>query len=162
MDRNLTSKYVRVPLFKDRPSLRPPRETLRRVLAILAPTWADVKSIRRLSRKLRRNGIQLVAATECQGEVRGEHREAFFPNLLLIEAAREEWDAVVVAGGSGALRVAEDQFARDIVRRIADQGRPVAAMGSGQSVLERAAVAGFASEEGSAISRWLRSQLMPA
>src|SRR5262245_34380362 len=107
---------MRVPMFKDHPSLRAPRQARRRVLVIMAPTDADVPSVRAMWRRLRRLGVQVVATTECHGEVRGEHGEPLIPNLLLIEAAEREWDAIVVAGGTGAEWVTEDQFARDVVR----------------------------------------------
>src|SRR5262245_5295503 len=112
-------RSVRVPLFKDHPGLRPPSQPQRRVLAILAPTDADVRSVRALWRRLRRSGVELDAASECHGEVRGEHDEALNPSMLLIEAAEREWDAIVVGGGGGAEDVVEDQFARDLVRRAA-------------------------------------------
>ena len=35
--------HLRVPLFKEQPTLRPPRQAIRRVLVILAPTDADVR-----------------------------------------------------------------------------------------------------------------------
>jgi len=151
---------VRVPLFKDRPSLRPPRGAiLRRVLVILAPTEADVRSVRALWRKLRPLGVEVVAGSECHGEVRGERSEFLLPNLLLLDAARQDWDAVIVAGGTGALLVADDQLARQVARRAEAEGKPVAAVGLGRSVLERAGVDGFASADAGVIVRRLREQL---
>ncbi len=151
---------MRVPLFKDRPSFRPPRHAAgRRALIILAPTDADVVAVRSLGRALRRVGVDVVAASECHGEVRGERREPLLPNLLLIDAAGQAWDAVIVAGGRGASRVAEDALARQIVGRAASAGAPVAALGRGSVVLERAGVRGFLADDPAALGRWIAERL---
>jgi putative intracellular protease/amidase len=126
---------------------------------ILAPTGADVRSARALWRTLRRLGVELVAATECHGEVRGERGEPLFPNLLLVEAALADWDAVVVDGGSGALEVAEDQLARELIAGLHARGKPVAALGQGRAVFERAGVQGFAADDSDSLARWLCGQL---
>ena len=150
---------MRVPLFKERRTLRPPRQTIRRVLVILSPTDAGVPTVRALGRRLRPLGIALVAASECHGEVQGERGECLIPNLLLVDAAARQWDAIVVAGGAGALVVAEDAFARDLVRRAAAGGLPLVALGPGRAVLERAGAAGFASDDAAAAARWLVERL---
>jgi catalase len=139
---------MRVPMFQDRPTLRPPPGMPSgRVLAIMSPTEADVASIKALARRLRLLGVELDAASECHGEVRGEHGEPLLPNLLLVDAPGRDWDAMVVAGGRGAADVAEDQFVRTLVADAAAHGKPVAALGAGRRVLERAGVDGFASDE---------------
>jgi putative intracellular protease/amidase len=142
---------LRVPLFRERPSLKAPRSPRRRVLAILAPTQAGVKTVRALGRRLAARGIALEAASECHGEVKGERGEVLHPNLLLVEAAQRKWDALLVAGGRGARRVAEDAFARDLIKR----GTHVAAFGEGAEVLARAGVEGFRSDDVKALARWL-------
>jgi len=131
----------------------------RGVLVLLAPTEADVRSVRTLARRLRRRGVAVAAASECHGEVRGERGECLIPNLLLIDAARAEWDAIVVAGGRGAEGVAEDELARDLLRRAAARGAPLAAMGAGRAVLARAGVSGFAADDAGAVARWLCNRL---
>ena len=151
---------MRAPLFKDRPTLRQPRGApIRRVLVILAPTEADVRSVRTLWRALRPLGVAVEAASECHGEVRGECREYLLPNLLLIDAIRRDWDAVVVAGGRGALRVAEDRLAREVVALAAQRGKPIAALGIGRCLLERGDVRGFVFDTGETLSRWLLDRL---
>jgi hypothetical protein len=138
---------MRVPFFKDRPTFRPPRGTPReRVLVILAPMDSDLRPVKALGRRLRARGVEVSAASECQGEAHGEHGEVLFPNLLLIEAAERPWDALVVAGGRGAARVAEDQLVRQLVARAASEHKDVTAIGAGRCVLERAKVDGFSSE----------------
>ena len=142
---------MRVPLFKERPSLRPPSSPSRRVLVILPPTKADVRSVRALWRRLRPHGVALLAASECHGEVQAERGAPLAPNLLLIDAATQTWDAVVVAGGRGARDVAEDQLARAIVAHA----EHVAAIGAGRDVLARAGVAGFVSRDDTDVADWL-------
>lgn len=157
--RRPTVGSVRIPLFNARPTLRAPRAPVRRVLVIVAPMDADVRAVRALGRRLRRRGVAVVAASECHGEVRGAHGGYLLPNRLLVEAARGEWDAVVVAGGAGAAAVAEDQLAREIVRGVAERGAAVAAIGSGRVVLERAGVRGFASDDADEVARLVAEQL---
>ena len=137
---------VRIPLLAEHPTLRPLEAPARRVLVILAPTEAEVPPVRKLARRLRRRGVEVSAACECHGEVRGERRHVLGPNLLLVEAAQRDWDAVVLAGGHGALRVAEDPFARRLVAEEAAAGKPVAALGLGRAVAERAGVPCFSAE----------------
>jgi hypothetical protein len=114
----------------------------RRVLVVAAPTEADVAGIRRLARRLRPLGVLVAAAGECHGELRGERRRILLPNLLLVEARPEAWDALVLAGGAGAARVAEDQFARALAARAAQLGKWVGAWGTGARALD--GVAGVA------------------
>jgi len=150
----IDQSMLRVPLFREHPSLKAPKTLRGRVLAILAPTQASVKTVRALGRRLAARGIRLEAASECHGEVRGERGEVLHPNLLLVEAAQRDWDALFVGGGRGALRVAEDAFARDLLTR----GKPVAAFAQGAAVLARAGVDGFRSDDVNALARWLCDQ----
>jgi CBS domain-containing protein len=126
-------------------------------LLLSSPIEADVKRIRALGRALRQRGVELSAASECHGEVRGERGEPLIPNLLLVEAAAREWDALVVAGGRGAQRMVEDAFARDLIVR--SQAKPIAALDDGRDVLARAGVSGFVSADAQAVARWLGGQL---
>jgi putative intracellular protease/amidase len=129
------------------------------VLVILSPTEADVASVRTFWRRLRRLGVELDVASECHGEVQAEHGRPLHPNLLMIDAAQRDWDAVIVGDGRGALDVAEDELARQIVARAASRGKPVAALGIGRYVLDRAHVAGFSSANCDLVFRWLRDEL---
>jgi hypothetical protein len=147
---------VRIPAFREWPTLRPPRGAIvRRVLVIMAPTDADVVSVRALGRRLRPLGVELVAAGECHGEIDGERGRPLIPNLLLIEAAEQDWDAVILAGGKGALLVAEDQLAREVAARVAARHRPVAALGLGHAVVDRARIDSFAANDRDELARWL-------
>jgi DJ-1/PfpI family len=156
---------VKIPLLGERPTLRPLNSPSRRVLVILSPIDADVPSVRKLARRLRARGVEVSAASECQGEVRGERRHTLDPNLLLVEAAHRRWDAVVLAGGRGALRVAEDPFARGVAAQAVREGKPLAALGLGRKVAERASLACFSSPSASpsearrATVDWLLAQL---
>jgi putative intracellular protease/amidase len=150
---------MRVPLFQDHPSFRSLSKPRARVLVVLAPTGADLRSVRAVHRALKHLDIELVATTECQGEVDGEHLRTLLPNLLLIEAATREWDAILVAGGSGAERVAEDPFARQVISTAAAQGKPIAALGLGGIVLERARIEGFCADAPDPVAQWLSVRL---
>lgn len=150
---------MRVPLFREHPSFRPLSVPRARVLVILAPTEADVRGVRAIERVLRRLDVEFVAACECHGEVDGERLRTLLPNLLLIEAATREWDAILVAGGAGAVEVAEDPFAREVIARAAARGTPVAALGLGRTVLKRAQIDGFSSDAPDPVARWLCGRL---
>jgi hypothetical protein len=151
---------MRVPLFPGHPSFRPLSEPRARVLVIFAPTRADVRSVRAIERTLKRLDVEVVAACECHGEVDGEHLRTLLPNLLLIEAATREWDAILVAGGAGvAGQVAGDPFAREVISHAAAHGTPIAALGLGRAVLERAHIDGFSADEPDPVARWLCGRL---
>jgi putative intracellular protease/amidase len=129
---------VRVPLFRERHGFRPPTHGPllgRRVLVLIAPTDGDAASVLALERALRPLGVRVAVTTETQGEVLGVHREVLYPDCLLIEVTPDGWDGLVLAGGPGARRVAADAFARDQVRRFAQAGIPVLALGEGAEVL---------------------------
>jgi hypothetical protein len=137
--------------------MQAPPSPQKRILVILAPTFADVASVRRLWQWMRPLGVALEAASECHGEIRGEHGEPLLPNLLLVEAAGRAWDALLVGGGRGARRVARDPFARQL---LSSTERPVAALGEGRLVLERASIAqGFVTDDADELARWLVDKL---
>ncbi|HZS35922.1 MAG TPA: DJ-1/PfpI family protein [Polyangia bacterium] len=153
---------MRSPLFRDRHGLRAPRRGPlygRRVLAVVAPTECDARGVRALGRRLRRSGVRLGVTMECHGEARGENGSALYPDCLLIEVAPERWDAVVFAGGRGAARVAEDPLARELARRFAGAGRPIASLGDGARVLDAARLDGIAAADPAALARALTDRL---
>jgi len=155
---------VRAPLFRERPGLRPARRgplAGRRVLVVVAPTECDVRAVRRLARALGRLGVAAAAAAECHGEVQAERGRPLIPNALLVEIAPDTWDALVFAGGRGAARVAEDPLARELARRFAASGRPVAALSAGARVLAAAHVDGPSSDDPRALAAALASRLRP-
>ena len=104
--------------------MRPLAAPIRRVLVILAPTQAEVKSVRRLGRILRPLGIELWAASECHGEVRDQRREPLYPNLLLIQAALREWDAIIVGAGVIGLALARRLRHEGLRVLLIDKGEP--------------------------------------
>src|ERR1043166_4748207 len=77
------------------------------------------------------------------------------PNLLLIDAAEQTGDAVIIAGGRGATVVAADPLACAIVARAP----VVAAIGAGQDVATRAGVVAYCSADCDDIYRWLCDRL---
>jgi putative intracellular protease/amidase len=142
---------VHIPLLPDPRPLAAPRAGPlygRAVLVIVAPTGCAVGPVKQLWRALRPLGVRVAVTSECHGEALGERRRRLFPNQLLVEVAPERWDALVIAGGGGAARVAEDPLALARVRQFAALGRPVAALGAGARVLERAGVDGPRADDG--------------
>jgi putative intracellular protease/amidase len=136
---------MRTPLFQDHPTLRSPTSgpLLGKQLIVIAPAvGCDVKGIKRLWHALRPIGIRVAVAVETQGEVVGDDGRRMIPNLLIIELRPLAWDAAVVAGGSGALVLAEDALVRQLVASFRAEGRFVGAFGAGRFVLERAGLGG--------------------
>jgi putative intracellular protease/amidase len=153
---------VHIPLLGDpRPLGAPHAGPLlgRAVLVIVAPTDCAVGPVKQLWRALRPLGVRVAVASECQGEALGERRRRLFPDQLLIEVAPERWDALVIAGGRGAARVAEDPLALARVRQFAALGRPLAALGAGARVLERAGVDGPRADDARALACMLVPRL---
>jgi hypothetical protein len=146
---------MRVPLFRDRRSFRAPRRGPllgKRVLVLVAPTECDARGVKALWRVLRLLGVQLGVTMECHGEARGEDGHPLFPVCLLIDVRPEEWDALVLAGGSGAATVAQDRFAREVAQRFIAAGRIVAALGEGAKVLAAARLDGLVAERPAALA----------
>lgn len=138
---------MKTPLFRDHPTLPHPKSGPmlgKRVLAVVAPTGANVEQVRRLASELGARGVDMRVASETHGEAHGSGREPpVYPDCLLVTVKPEAFEAVVYIGGAGALRVAEDPLARELAQKFAAHGRPVAALGEGARVLERAGVSGI-------------------
>jgi putative intracellular protease/amidase len=142
---------IRVPLLRGHPGFPRPRRGLllgRAIVALVAPLACDARGVRALFEELFPLGIWLAVACETHGEAHGEDETLLFPDLLAIEVVPREWDALVVAGGRGAVeRVALDPFARELTKRFAAAGRMVTALGAGRRVLEAAHVDGVVEED---------------
>jgi putative intracellular protease/amidase len=128
------------------------------VLVVVAPTDCDVRAVRKLWQLLHPLGVLVAVTQECHGEARGEDGAALYPNCLLIEVRPESWDALVFAGGRGAIRVAEDRLAREVAERAAASGRVVAALGAGAEVLAAAHVQGLCTDEPRALAQALAAR----
>jgi putative intracellular protease/amidase len=129
---------VRVPLFREHPSLRPPDAGAlfgRRVVVIAAPLGCGIGGVLKVARSLHRRGVFVALASECHGEVSGERRRYLHPNLLAVEVHPREWDAVVFAGGPGAATLAEDAFARSLGKDAAAAGRFVGGVDEGAALV---------------------------
>jgi putative intracellular protease/amidase len=154
---------LKTPLFRDHPTLPHPKSGPllgKRVLAVVAPTGANLAELRRLASELAGRGVDLRVASETHGEAQGARGEPpVFPDCLLVTVKPEAWDAVVFIGGEGALRVAEDPYARELAQKFAALGRPVAALGEGARVLERAAVSGITTSDGRQLATALAERL---
>jgi catalase len=136
---------MRVPLIPERPSLRPPvaGPLLGKQLIVVTPgVGCDVKGVKLLWRALRPLGVRVLAATETHGEVVGDDGRRLQPDLLVIALMPDAWDGFVVAGGSGAETMAEDQQVRALLTQAHAAGRFVGAFGDGALVLARAGVDG--------------------
>ena len=151
---------MRIPLFRDAKSFpAPSRGPLlgKTVLVVVAPTDCDADGVAALHRALRPLGVRVSVTMECHGEARAQNRRLLFPESLLIEARPEDWDALVLAGGQGACRVAEDPFARELAQRFSANGRVVASLGEGARVLKAARLPGVMMDDPEALAEWLAS-----
>ena len=136
------------------------------MLVVVAPTDCDARGVRELWRHLHRLGVRAGVTQETHGEARGEDDTPLFPDCLLIEVTPDGWDALVFAGGRGALRVAEDQLARDVAQRFVAADKIVAAWGEGRRVLAAAGIEGLVCNDPRAlteqlVARWAPSLTLP-
>jgi 4-methyl-5(b-hydroxyethyl)-thiazole monophosphate biosynthesis len=89
---------------------------------------------------LRRAGVEVTVAALADNPVEGSHALRISADAALDGVKDEVFDAVVLPGGPGAKRLREDARVLAVVRRVAREGRLVAAVCAAPTVLEAAGV----------------------
>lgn len=89
---------------------------------------------------LRRAGVEVTVAALAASPVTGSHAIRVEADALLDAVQRDVFDAVVLPGGPGAQRLRDDERVKAVVRRLAAEGRLVAAVCAAPTVLEAAGV----------------------
>lgn len=85
--------------------------------------------------RLREEGMDADVAAVKKGAVTGKHGYTYDANLTFGEAARKEYDLLVIPGGKGPETVRLDRNAVQIARRMVEANKLVAAVCHGAQVL---------------------------
>jgi putative intracellular protease/amidase len=158
---------MRVPFFRDHPTYRPPQGPLlgHKVLFLAPVLDADLPALYATAGPLHERGVDVRVASECHGEVRGGRQTLIalllFPNLLTCEVRPPDYDALVVAGGTGAEVMVEDQLSREVATAMARLSRPIFALGEGRLVLQRAGLSPEATDPQEIVLRILSRLGLP-
>ena len=109
-----------------------------RVCVLLASGFEEIEAITVID-VLRRAEVEVVTAAVGPSPVRGSHRVMVQADKSLAEAAKEDWDMVVLPGGlPGATNLRDDPGVQDLILRQAKAGRKLAAICAAPIVLGRA------------------------
>ena len=109
-----------------------------RVLVPLAGGFEEIEAVTVID-LLRRADIEVIAASLEPGRVKGSHDIALEPDMELDAALAGDFDMIVLPGGMpGAANLAADPRIIAVLRRMAEDGRPTAAICAAPSVLAKA------------------------
>jgi 4-methyl-5(b-hydroxyethyl)-thiazole monophosphate biosynthesis len=113
---------------------------MKRVLVPLAEGFEELEAVTIVD-ILRRAGIEVVIASLAGSPVTGSHGIRLAADTPLAALAEQEFDMIALPGGMpGAEHLKKDPRIGEIVRRLHDQGRPVAAICAAPMVLAAAGV----------------------
>ena len=112
-----------------------------RVVVPLSPGFEELEFVAVVD-ILRRAGVDVVTAglPAGRGVVEGSHGIAIAPDVGFEEVDLDAVTALVLPGGPGTRRMGEDARLLALVRRLAGEGRPLAAICAAPLVLARAGV----------------------
>jgi len=110
-----------------------------RVLVPLAPGCEELEAVTIID-LLRRGGIEVIVAGLQPGPVLASRGTKLVPDVLLDEALRSQYDMIALPGGVGANHLQNDPRIVDLVRKMADQGKFIAAICAAPKVLAKAGV----------------------
>jgi 4-methyl-5(b-hydroxyethyl)-thiazole monophosphate biosynthesis len=111
-----------------------------RACVLLAEGFEEIEAVTVLD-VLRRAGVQVQAVSLRGKRVTGSHGITLVADTTLREAARQQWDAVILPGGlPGAENLRDDPAVRDLVRKHFENGSRVAAICAGPIALAAAGV----------------------
>ena len=108
------------------------------VLVPLAEGFEDLEAIT-ITDLLRRAQIEVITAGLKPGPVRGSRGTVVVPDMTLDEALGHRFDMVILPGGQpGATNLENDQRLRQLLLKMADAGKTVAAICAAPKVLAAA------------------------
>src|SRR5688500_7122524 len=106
---------------------------MKRVLVPLAEGFEEIEAVTVID-ILRRAGIDVVVASLAGSPVTGSHGIRLAADTPLAALVEQDFDMIALPGGMpGAERLKKDPRIAEIVRRLHDAGRPVAASGDRKS-----------------------------
>jgi 4-methyl-5(b-hydroxyethyl)-thiazole monophosphate biosynthesis len=107
----------------------------KRVLCILAPGFEEIETVAPID-LLRRAGAEVVLAALSAGKtVVGRSNLALLADTTLTEAARDEYDLLLIPGGPGVKGMRTDGRPAKLARQYALAGKTVAAICAAPTVL---------------------------
>jgi 4-methyl-5(b-hydroxyethyl)-thiazole monophosphate biosynthesis len=113
---------------------------MKRVLVPLAEGFEELEAVTIID-VLRRAGIDVVVASLASSPVTGAHGIRLAADTPLGALAEQEFDMIALPGGMpGAEHLRKDARIAEIIRRLYDKGRPVAAICAAPMVLAAAGV----------------------
>ena len=80
-------------------------------------------------------GAEVITAGITRDEVRGKHGMEFTPEKIVGEISAEDFDCLIIPGGSAPKRLRESEKVLDLVKMSVGDGRVVAAICHGPQVL---------------------------
>ena len=119
-----------------------PEKSKQRILVPLAEGFEEIEAVTIVD-VLRRAGLDVTVAGLRPGAVTGSHGIAVTPDADLGDLDTTSFTMVVLPGGQpGTRHLAEDARVVALVRRLHEEGRPVAAICAAPLVLHKAGVLG--------------------
>jgi 4-methyl-5(b-hydroxyethyl)-thiazole monophosphate biosynthesis len=113
---------------------------MKRVLVPLAEGFEELEAVTIID-VLRRAGIEVVVASLDASPVTGSHGIRISADTPLAALMEQDFDMIALPGGMpGADHLKRDARITEIVRRLHDKGRPVAAICAAPMVLDAAGV----------------------
>ncbi len=113
---------------------------MKRVLVPLAEGFEELEAVTIID-VLRRAGIEVVVASLAGNPVTGAHGIRVTADTPLAALAEQEFDMIALPGGMpGAEHLKKDARVAEIIRRLHEKGRPVAAICAAPMVLAAAGV----------------------
>lgn len=110
-----------------------------RVLVPLAPGCEELEAVTLID-LLRRAGVEVTVAGLQSGPVLAARGTKLLPDVTLDEALRNHYDMIALPGGVGANHLQKDLRVVDLVRKMAEQGKFVAAICAAPKVLAKAGI----------------------
>jgi 4-methyl-5(b-hydroxyethyl)-thiazole monophosphate biosynthesis len=113
---------------------------MKRVLVPLAEGFEELEAVTIID-ILRRAGVEVVVASLGGSPVTGSHGIRLAADTPLAALAEQDFDMIALPGGMpGADRLKKEPLITQLVRRLHDKGRPVAAICAAPMVLAAAGV----------------------
>lgn len=108
-----------------------------RVLVPLAQDCEEIESVTVID-ILRRAGIEVVSAGLEKGPVKASRGVVLVPDTDLDTALQSEYDMIALPGGAGTRHLLDDERILSLIKKMASNGRHVAAICAAPTVLAKA------------------------
>ncbi|MGC8812207.1 MAG: DJ-1/PfpI/YhbO family deglycase/protease [Candidatus Aenigmatarchaeota archaeon] len=113
---------------------------MKKVLYIIAQQNFRDEELKIPKKILEENGIKVIVASITREEARGMLGMRYKPEITVREANPNEYDALIIAGGTGSPKLADYPEVLDIIRRFFEQKKLIAAICVAPYILTKAGV----------------------